>query len=98
GVGENFLGNFVFSPGTNYDTISVDLGQNLPLNTILTATITGVWGNTSEFSEQYLVTDPPVFPAPPVGTETCLGAFDGEIEISAPGAYYFSIDGGTTVS
>lgn len=93
GEGENYLGNWVFSPATNHDTISIDLGQALPVGTIITASITGVWGNTSEFSEQDTVTVAPPLPTINTVTESCLGANDGQLEIDAPEAYYFSTDG-----
>ncbi|MCB9224187.1 MAG: gliding motility-associated C-terminal domain-containing protein, partial [Crocinitomicaceae bacterium] len=93
GEGEVYLGDWVFDPDTNVDTISIDLGQTLPVGTIITATITGTLLNTSEFSLNYLVTDPPVFDPPTTLEETCLGAANAEIYIDAPEAYYFSIDG-----
>ncbi len=90
GEGEIFLGNYFFSPETNIDTIEIDLGLTLAANDVITATITGVWGNTSEFSQQFSVTAPPTFPAPTTIDETCFGSDDGVINISAPGAYYFT--------
>ncbi|MBD3636645.1 MAG: gliding motility-associated C-terminal domain-containing protein [Crocinitomicaceae bacterium] len=93
GEGEIYLGDYIFNPGSPYDTIAIDLGQVLPVGTVITATITGVLGNTSEFSLQDTVTNPPVFNLPTTIDETCLGANDGQIEIIAPEAYYFSIDG-----
>jgi len=96
GEGEIFLGDFTFSPTTNYDTISINLGQTLAPGTVLTATITGVFGNTSEFSEQYTVTIPPLIVAPVTTVETCLGAADGSVAVIAAEAYLFTWDAGTT--
>jgi hypothetical protein len=96
GEGETYLGDWVFDPQTNVDTIAIDLGQSLATGTIITATITGTLANTSEFSQNFVVTSPPTFDPPVVVDETCLGSGDGEIQIDAPGAYYFSVDGGLT--
>src|SRR5690606_3496383 len=96
GEGQNYLGDYVFVPTTNYDTINVNLGMTLPVGTVLTATITGFLGNTSEFSKQFAVTDPPVIDAPTVVDETCLGANDGIVSMVATDAYAFSADGGLT--
>ncbi|MBI3135329.1 MAG: gliding motility-associated C-terminal domain-containing protein [Bacteroidetes bacterium] len=94
GEGEIYLGDFVFSPTTNYDTISIDLGQSFPVGTVLTATVTGVLGNTSEFSQQFVVTDPPIPAVPTTVDETCLGAANGSVNWVATDAYSFSTDGG----
>lgn len=96
GEGQNYLGDHVFVPTTNYDTINVNLGVSLPTGTVLTATITGFLGNTSEFSKQFAVTDPPVIDSPTVVDETCLGANDGIVSMVATDAYAFSADGGLT--
>lgn len=96
GEGENYIGDFVFDPVTNYDTIAIDLGQTLPVGTVLTATITGVWGNTSEFSEQFVVTNPPVIGTPTTLDEICLGADNGTVNLIASEAYRFTSDGGLT--
>lgn len=98
GEGEVFLGDFPFMPGTNHDTIYIDLGQALTVGTNVTATVTGTLWNTSEFSLNYAITAPPTFNAPTVVDESCLGANDGEIQIDASGANYFSLDGGTTTT
>jgi gliding motility-associated-like protein len=96
GEGEIYIGDYIFNPVTNYDTISIDLGQSLPAGTVLTATITGVWGNTSEFSQQFVVTLPPPLTTPVITDETCLGANNGFVNATAVDAYAFSFDGGTT--
>ncbi|UKN02367.1 gliding motility-associated C-terminal domain-containing protein [Paracrocinitomix mangrovi] len=98
GEGETYLGHWVFNPATNVDTIAIDLGVSLPVGTNLVATITGTLWNTSEFSENFQVTNAPIFNPPTTVTETCLGADNGEIQIDAPGAHYFSIDGGLTLN
>lgn len=96
GEGEIYLGDWVFDPDTNVDTIAIDLGQTLTVGTSITATITGTLLNTSEFSENYTVTVPPTFNPPTTIDETCLGAGNAEVQIDAPEAYYFSLDGGLT--
>lgn len=96
GEGEIFLGDFVFSPATNYDTIAINLGQTLPAGTVLTATITGVLGNTSEFSQQFVVSPSPLLATPVTTTETCLGADNGVAFVTATDAYLFTWDGGAT--
>jgi len=96
GEGEIYIGDYIFNPVTNYDTISIDLGQSFPAGTVLTATITGVWGNTSEFSQQFAVTLPPPLTSPVITNETCLGANNGFVNATAIDAYAFSFDGGTT--
>lgn len=96
GEGEIFIGDFTFSPATNYDTITINLGQTLPVGTIVTATVTGVWGNTSEFSEQFAVSLSPIIGSPMITDETCLGAANGFASVVAVDAYAFSWDGGIT--
>ncbi|MBP9083421.1 MAG: right-handed parallel beta-helix repeat-containing protein, partial [Bacteroidia bacterium] len=96
GEGEIYIGDFTFSPTTNYDTISINLGQTLAPGTVLTATITGVLNNTSEFSQQFTVTLPPPIVAPVTTDETCLGAANGIVTVIASEAYQFTWDGGTT--
>ncbi|MEX1001377.1 MAG: gliding motility-associated C-terminal domain-containing protein [Crocinitomicaceae bacterium] len=96
GEGETFLGDWVFDPLTNVDTIAVDLGVSLPVGTSITATITGTALNTSEFSENVTITNPPTFNPPTTVPESCLGAGDGQIEIFAPESYYLSVDNGVS--
>lgn len=92
GEGETFLGSWPFNPDATPDTLQIDLGTTLSPGTIITATITGNLGNTSEFSYNDTVTVTPFYPVPTVVEELCLGSGDGEIQISAPGAHYFSLD------
>ena len=93
GEGLTYLGDWVFNPSSNVDTIAIDLDTMLTTGTMITATITGTLLNTSEFSANFAVEDAPTFNPPNTVSETCLGAGNGEILINAPGAYYFSIDG-----
>ncbi|MEO9533257.1 MAG: gliding motility-associated C-terminal domain-containing protein [Crocinitomicaceae bacterium] len=97
GEGEEYIGNYVFNPNAPYDTVDVDLGIALNVGDVITATITGVTDNTSEFSEQFTITSAPVYNPPTTVTESCLGADNGEIEIFADGAIESSIDGGVTI-
>ena len=97
GEGQNFLGQWVFDPDAAVDTFTIDLGTSLAVGTVLTATITGVLGNTSEFSKQYAVTVAPTYNTPTTITESCLGADNGMIEIFAQDAIESSIDGGVTI-
>lgn len=90
--GETYLGQWTFDPAYTVDTIDIDLGVTLSPGTVLTATVTGVSGNTSEFSQEFLVENVPANPALTIVDETCLGANNGEIQIAAMGAHYFSID------
>lgn len=93
GEGESFITSATFSPTTNPDTLSIDLGSPLPTGTILSATITQN-NNTSEFAENITVTAPPVSATFTVNDESCLGADDAYIAINAPDAYYFFESGG----
>jgi gliding motility-associated-like protein len=97
GEGETYLGRLVFTPDTQPDTIDFDLGVTLPVGTFITATFTGTLLNTSEFSEAFAVTAAPTFSAPTVVDETCLGANNGTVVATAPGATVFSTDGGSTL-
>jgi len=90
GEGQEYLGNWNFDPVSNIDTIEIDLGTTLNVGDIITATITGVLGNTSEFSKQDTVTVAPTFAVPTTIDETCFGSDNGVIEILAPDAYYFT--------
>ena len=68
----------------------------MPVGTVLTATITGVLGNTSEFSQQFTISPSPIVAAPVTKDETCLTADNGTVEWVATDAYSFSFDGGST--
>ncbi|MBK6526069.1 MAG: hypothetical protein IPG07_11305 [Crocinitomicaceae bacterium] len=82
GEGEIYIGDFTFSPTTNYDTISINLGQTLAPGTVLTATITGVLNNTSEFSQQFTVTLPPPIVAPVTNPMRPVSALQMELSLS----------------
>lgn len=98
GEGETFLGGTWFTPTTIPDTMSFDLGVNLPVGTSITSTVTGTLLNTSEFSVNFTVQNQPVGPVLAPTDETCLGANNASINISATDGYYFSSDGFLTNS
>lgn len=93
GEGETYLGSWLYNPVTQVDTITIDLGVSLPVGTSLTATMTGTLLNTSEFAQNFIVSSAPSPPVAVPTDETCLGANNGAIEVTASDAYYFSIDG-----
>lgn len=92
GEGEVFLGRTTISPVFVGDSADIDLGSFVPAGTSISATITGTTG-TSEFGTNFMVGSAPAFPVYAFSDETCLGAADGSITVSAPVAYMFSLDG-----
>ncbi|MBK8925900.1 MAG: right-handed parallel beta-helix repeat-containing protein [Crocinitomicaceae bacterium] len=96
GEGEIFLGRTTISPVFVGDSADIDLGSFVAPGTSITATITGLTG-TSEFGTNFIVNSAPSFPVYAISDETCLGAADGIITVSAPVAYMFSLDGNPSV-
>ncbi len=92
GEAEFFIERTTINPTSNPDTLFFNLGTVMGAGATITSTITGPAGNTSEFGPNYTVTLPPALPTFYALDETCLGSGDDTISITAPGAYYFSLN------
>lgn len=99
GEGETFIDRVTLSPVTNPDTLIFNLGAAFVVGTEITATATQIDGGlslefrTSEFSDGFDVTAAPATPAPTITSESCYGSGDATLEINAPDAWYFGLDG-----
>jgi gliding motility-associated-like protein len=97
GSAHTFLTRMTHTAVANSDTIFVDLGSALMTGTVLSANITSNSGNgsTSEFSQNFAVTDELTISTSPINThEVCQGSNNSEIELNdsfGGNVYYFAL-------
>ncbi len=97
GEAKSFIERFTHTALSSTDTVAFSLSPSIPINVILSASLTSQTGGTSEMSANYVVTTAPTAPTYTVNDETCNGSNDGSILVTADSAQTVT-DGSTPLS